>query len=821
MHGDTGMSWRDCIQAITAAAGRDLSDDEVEAMATQVQNRAARLMRDGMDAANAHTQVGRELAGEALMAAMIERRSAAINTLRRQELMARRIEGQEARTMRAILTGVEGSSRDLGRSVDAQRHGIAMGWLGPMMAELRREGLLPQLKARDKAFERDLARELWRLDDPEGSAPSGNATAAKTAEIVNRYQEMARAAQNEAGAWIGKLDHYITRQSHDMMKIRGAGFEAWRDAILPRLDERTFDGLETPLERARFLRNVWNALASGVHDGSTSEALAGFKGPANLAKRVSQERKLHFKSADDWFDYNEQFGKGAVYDSVMHGIEKGARDTALLRTFGTNPEAMYQDIVDRWKVDARDRGDMPAVDALQGEWNDRIFDTVTGKASIPANQTLATVGATVRNVHQMSKLGGVVLSSVPDLMVNAAMLRHNGIPLWESLTHQVRALLPQGMETREAAEMMGAGIEGLVGGLMHRFRAEDGALGKMSRAVEVFHKLNGLTWWTDSLKEAAGLMLANNLAARAGQDFASLPGRMQTTLRRYGIEGAEWDIARATAQHAADGRMYLLPAHIEDAAIRDKFQTYIIDQIRQGMTEPTAGSRTAATFGTRTGTVSGEIVRTLMQFKTYTATFMMRSLGREFLRDGADIGGIAQMIAGLTVLGYASMTLKELAKGRNPRIPEDANDWIKLVSAAAVQGGGLGLYGDFFFGSNNRFGGGFVSSLMGPTAGNVEDIAKLISDVREGSSRKTRAELAAAGGLRFAQSNAPFVNMFYTQAALNYLITYRIQEALNPGYLRRYEQNVKRQNNQTFWLRPTGAPTMAPPNLPSIMGGPR
>lgn len=828
MLGDARMSWRDCIAAITAASGREMSADEVEAVATEVQQRVIREVANGLTVREAADQVGREMSGEALRGAMIERRSAAINVLREQELMSRRVEGKEAQSMRAILTGVEGSGRDMGRSVDAQRHALSTQLLGPMLVDIKRAGLLKPLFARDKAFERDVAREMWRLEDPESGADTGNARAKSAAEILNRYQEMSRAMQNEAGAWIGKLDHYVTRQSHDMMKVRGAGpkgdFAAWRDAIVPKLDDSTFAGMESAGEREDYLKKVWDALSSGVHDSSTSEALAGFKGPANLAKKASQERKLHFKDADAWFDYNEQFGKGAVIQGVLHGIDKGARDTALMRTFGTNPEAMYQSIVDRWTKDARDRNDFAAVTALKGDWNDRILDTVTGKANIPGNQTWATIGATVRNIEQMSKLGGVMLSSIPDLVVNAAMLRHNGIPYFESLGNQMRGMFPKGDATHEVADVIGAGIDGMLGGIMHRFRAEDGPLGKMSKAVEVFHRWNGLTWWTDSLKQSAALMLSSNLARNSGREFAALDSRFQTTLRRYGIEEAEWDAARGTAQTAADGRNYLLPSAIEDAAVRDKFQTYIIDQTREGMTEPTAGSRTLASWGTKAGTMNGEMVRMLMQFKTYTATFMQRSLGREFTRDGVDVGGVAQMMAGLVALGYVSMTLKELAKGRNPRIPQDTQGWVNLASAAMVQGSGLGLYGDFLFGENDRFGGGFVSSLMGPTAGNVEQLAKVVSEMRQGATTRTRGQILGSEGVRFATGNLPFINLFYTQAALNYLVIYRMQEALNPGYLQRYEANVKRQNDQTFWLHPGGAKQAFPgaaPAVPSVFGGPR
>jgi hypothetical protein len=205
-----------------------------------------------------------------------------------------------------------------------------------------------------------------------------------------------------------------------------------------------------------------------------------------------------------------------------------------------------------------------------------------------------------------------------------------------------------------------------------------------------------------------------------------------------------------------------------------------------------------ASLGTQAGTPAGELVRLLMQFKTFTITYMTRSLGREFRRDGIDAGGLAHLIAATTALGYLSMTLKDLAKGRNPREPDDAASYGKLVAAAMVQGGGLGIYGDFLFGEANRVGGGFIGTLAGPTAGSIEGVQKLLSAARgEGN--------AAAEAIRLGVGHTPFVNLFYARAGLDYAVIYRLQEWANPGYLRRMEQRVKRDNNQTFWLRPTEA----------------
>jgi hypothetical protein len=814
----TVVGYNECVAEIRKASGRDLTDDQIETLLSRVHEVQNRLRRQGV---NDPTQLGRmagqEAGGEVLLAAMREKANAARNALIAQALDKRATPGREASDVREVLTGKEGATRDAAKSIDADKHGIERSILGPMLRDLRKAGLLAPLRRRNAALDRDIARELWRMEDPNGGAPTGNKIAEKTAEILHRAQELARLGQNQAGAWIGKLDHYVTRQSHDMWKIRGDGspeaFAKWRDAILPKLHESTFDRLESPSDIPRFLHETWKSLSSGVHDtvnGGTK--MAAFTGPGNLAKRASQERVLHFKDADSWFDYNTEFGKGGVLDGVNAGIVSGAQNIAVMRVLGTNPEAMFDGWLKTLISRAKDREDFAMIDELSKPWNHSILDVVTGQANVVGGKgTLAKIGVAARTLEQLSKLGGVVLSSIPDLAVNAAMLRHNGIGLFESLGRQLQELVPfKTAEHRERADELATGIDGFLGSVMHRMTSADTPMGKLSHSVEVFHKWTGLTAWTDSLKDAGGLMLTNNLGRNAGKEFADLAPRLQTTLRRYGIEAAEWDGMRGLAAVAEDGRSYLMPESVRaggNEALADKLQTYLIDQVREGMTEATAGGRAIATWGTKSGTPAGELVRMFMQFKLYTATFMQRSLGRELYRDGVDVGGLATVIAGTTILGYLSMTLKEMAKGRAPREPTDATTGFKLVAAAMTQGGGLGIYGDFLFGEANRMGGGLASTLAGPTVGTMSDALRLFQSYRDGGVSMSDGEKIkghpAADTVQFLKNNAPFINLFYTRAALDYLVLHSLQESLNPGYLRRYEHQTEKQNAQKFWLAPT------------------
>ena len=108
----------------------------------------------------------------------------------------------------------------------------------------------------------------------------------------------------------------------------------------------------------------------------------------------------------------------------------------------------------------------------------------------------------------------------------------------------------------------------------------------------------------------------------------------------------------------------------------------------------------------------------------------------------------------------------------------------------------MGIYGDFLFAKYNRMGGTLTGSMAGPVANLIDTTADLWTRIRTGDD-------VAATAFNAAVQNTPFMSLFYVRTALNYLVLYKIQEALNPGFLRRMEKRAERENGQTYYLPPT------------------
>jgi hypothetical protein len=223
-----------------------------------------------------------------------------------------------------------------------------------------------------------------------------------------------------------------------------------------------------------------------------------------------------------------------------------------------------------------------------------------------------------------------------------------------------------------------------------------------------------------------------------------------------------------------------------------------------------AGSRERAKlYGwTDKGTWSGEVWRSALQFKSFTATLMMRHGSRMMGQEGAwskAAYGVPLFVM-MSLLGGAVVQLRELAVGNDPQDMTQGSFWTNAVLA----GGAMGVYGDVLKAGSTPDGRGITDLIGGPILGDVKQITAIANKgVRQGMGD----DKANAGNeaIKFAKSHTPFANLWYTKAATDHMIFNQLQEIANPGYLRRKESRDKQKYDRTAWWSPDEAmPERAP-----------
>ncbi len=830
----------DCIEQVATRFG--LERTEAADIMEQTRIRRERLEAKTADSADLDAKLRRnadDLSAREYALALANKRAIQLSHAKRLELFnlaTESFKGREWEAFPAILGGSQRALPGSRKSVDAGQSALRGYYLGGLVSDLEAlgDGNGSHLKLLNRGiFDADIVNALWTLDNPAAPEYRGPKEALEVARVIHKWQEKARYDANRAGAWMGKEPGYVVRQSHDRSKMRRAGETTWTDDVLKLLDwDRTGDGnLLTDKDKRDFLHEAYANLTLArrrKRNGNELSATASRIGAR--AAWMSRERALHFQDGAAWFRYNAAYGRGNVREAVIDGLSSMANNTALMRALGPNPHGTVEAAMRMLEEKYRGAGDQRGIDRLNGvrEHTSHIMKEVDGTLNAEAAEhpTLAAVGRVTRALNSVTRLGGALLSSFSDAPNFAEEMKYQGHGYLAALLEGMK-LAAQGRGTREQKRIlssMGVFADSMAGDIAARVSGDDGP-GAMSRMQTWFFKLNGLSWWTDSWRKAAGLMMAHDLALDSGTAWSGLSRQKRRLMEMYGVGEAEWELMRRGKLTAADGRKYFTPDALEgvddadiaaylrsrgadDAALTatrigdaredlaDRLRVMLRDRINYAVLEPDAKTRAYMRRGTSAGAWTGETLRWAMQFKSFSFAFTQRTLGR-LVKGRAGDGGLetgmafARLLLMTTAFGYVSMSAKDLAKGRTPRDPKEGKTW----AAAFIQGGGAGFYGDFILGDYNRFGGGFAESLAGPTAGNIGDLARIWTRMRQGDN-------FGQGLARWIQNNIPGNSLFYVRAALDYLLMYNLYEWMKPGYFRRMKKRVERENNQTFFMRP-------------------
>lgn len=822
------MDLNACIAGTAEELGLDQSD--VREIADRLESFKKRKIAEGsVDRLDEQVRsYAKSEAERVKIAAALRRKQTALNIILRDEwdrdLAA--LKGQGTEPMWAVvakLTGLYTGVKNARKSVSARRIALEGEWQGGMLADLRKElpGIVPMLKRprEAKPLLDDIVRE-WRQP---GSTP--NADARKAAEILAKYAEAARIEANRAGANIGKLEGWGGPQSHDEGRLLRAGKDRWVADILVGLDiERSFGQGVDEAEAAQILSETWETIVTGRGLKLTGMEKGERVGPANLARSLEKQRVLHFKNADAWIAYNDQYGRGNVFTGMLDHLHGMARTVSNMQVMGPNPQVFLNSILEDQRRQIREGGGTIAqknkrlaaldadLDAARGVIG-RAFAEVMGDTFRPANLTAAKWGAGIRAVESMAKLGGAVISSVTDLVTYAHAMRFQGRGILEGYGEALGALFSgkSAEDRRQIALMLGVGADSMMGDIHARFAAEDNIPGRMNRAMNTFFKLSGLTWWTDRLTNAFASMSSAHMAEQSARSWDALSPAYRQTLGLHGITAERWALVQQLVTQEGDYR-FIWPERVRELPdelfgtkaneiARGKreleldLRGFFSDESAFGIIRADDRTRMFATQGTAPGSTLGEAMRFLMQFKSFPVAYTQKILApaaRGRVGEGRDWGGIAHLIGMSTLLGYIAMTAKDALKNRTPKDPTR----YETVLAAFAQGGGLGIYGDFLMGSADRFGGTLYSKVAGPSIGTGADIYDLYTKARDG-------DAGAGDAFWLALNNMPFANLWYTRAALDLAILNQMQEWISPGTLKRREKRLEKDFGQRYIVDPT------------------
>ena len=757
----------------------------------------------------------------------------------------------------SILVGTNRRVTGARSAVSVQQQASVNQLIAGFNQKLRENNVTVMFDKMDKETQRRVVRTMYELNQKktyveeltglEPPVKETNPDILKLAKIMEEYSETIRLKLNDRGANIQKLWGYIVRQSHDPYSIRDAAkklgknldeievdpnlkgtdinynknFTAWKNFVLEKLDqERTFAGVD---DIDQFMLFTYNSLVKNENLKSDGADFSyGARATKDVAKSSKFKRVLHFKTADDWFDYNDVFGVGNLKESFFSGLQTAGRNMGIMDTLGTKPrenfEKIRKAIAKRMVSEGRDQS------LVSAKQFNKYLSVVDGSIYTVEKFGVAKYSAIIRAFQSMAKLGAATISAAADIGLYGSEMRYQGRSFLGGMAEALKSLarIKNTKQKKEIAEMSGFIADNTIYDIAGRYQVGDNLSKGFTKAQRFFFKVNLLSWWTNTLKEGAMLGMSNYFAKQKNLSFDSLNPQLKSLFKIYNIDSTKWNIIRKTTMEKADdGTEFIniaLLDQISDADVKkitgiddltareisiekDKFKASVsgilLDRSIYAVIEPDARVRGFMTQNQLAGTGPGEAIRFFGQFKAFPISIVMKVLGREmdYFKGGKDdvkngIIGLGAIIITSGLLGYLSMTIKDLLKGRSPRDPTK----FKTVMAAFLQGGGLGIYGDVLF-QETRGGGDIIGQFAGPIPLTAFDLVQAIKYGIRGEGGK-----AGRTAYRAVSQSIPFMNLFYLKTAFDYLIGYQIMETMSPGTLRRIENKMKRDYNQEFLL---------------------
>lgn len=837
MRSEATMSIKDCALEIleaARAANQELLADEVSDILNQLQkkikNRGKRVLgRSDFEALiNEATEISRQAK---INAAIMKRNKlidarvhAAMNEKIGQFPKGKNGKARPAEALSAILVGTNKITGEGRFSIDAQAKSIEYEYGGALASDLAKNDML-------RMFESGQLDDLVFRELFDGLGSTGDKNARKIATSVQKMQKALLRRKNRAGAFIGELENYAVRQNHDSALLRRAGYEQWKADIYPKLNmQKTFKDLQTGQTEDDFLRAAYDGLVTGIHLKGTGENVV--KTSANLAKRLSQSRTLHFRNGADAYAYSQLYSRMRFSEQLLSSLSSDSQSLSLMENLGTNPKNMLDRIVEEQKE--KYRGDPSIVDDLNKKRVNNQFKELDGSmrgfgsgSPVLGNLDLGSIASGFRMIKNMAALGSATISSFGDIATKATFINQNTERgLFGSYAIALNDVFNQfgKKDQKQLSYILGVGFENWIGDVHSRHGANDSGVGKLSKAHQLFFKLNGMRWWNNTQKSGLTRMLSADLAIYKNRKFNGIPKETKRLLGLYGIGESEWSLIRKVETKAADGRDYITPNAIDDLSndlidpivsakegnlnitdtmrlkykdeLKTKLSAYFIDSADSAIPTPGARERAIMNQGHERGTVMGEALRLFAQFKSFPITILTKGMGRA--RETGGAVAMAQMFIGMTVLGYAAMSVKDILRGKEPLNVFNPDSWknYNVLVSSMLQGGGLGIYGDFLFGRANDYGGSFTTTLLGPAAQTADDLYDLTFETLEKG-------FDFGDVLKNVYRNTPFINLFWTKASFDYLIYYGWMEKMQPGFLRRMEKRAKRDGNQEYFLPPS------------------
>ncbi|SSP30256.1 phage-like protein [Acinetobacter pittii] len=675
--------------------------------------------------------------------------------------------------------------------------------------------------------------------------PSSDAEIAGLAKSVQDTLEQLRLHYNRYGGDIKKLANYGIPQSHSHYKVIQAGQDAWVKYTLPIVDRSKYrkeDGSRmNEAEVTEVLKSVYNTIASEGHNKASVQAHSvqsetDLPVGMNMQGLHQHHREVHFKDADSWVKYQEDFGEVNFHDLLSNHVRRMATEIGMMQTFGSNPEKLVKqlghDLLNKMMQDPKYVKEHRKIQK-QAALINKHYDELAGQA-LPIDSNLAQVGGMIRSWAVATKMGSAFITAFSDQATMKLASEMHGMAYSKVFGKHLKQFANK--EDRDFAISIGLGVREMTNALV-RFGDDDlaSASTKLAKANTNTRKIanavirsSGLNHITASAKRAFGSSLMHHVSnLNSTKAWDQLGPKDKKMLEGGGIKEDDWtllrDISRTEAPtgeklvtnkdifNASDDlfldfhqfdRTGYTAQELADHAFRlkeqlaNKYYNYIYTETNSSVLEVGARETTFMGLGRERGTVGNELSRFFWQFKQFPLAMIMRQWSRGMAQGTPQEKFVyfAKLFAYTTVMGGLVAQIQNLTQGKDLEDPTTLDFYMKAI----VKGGSASFLADA------------ISATSDPTERSVKDfiIPAAFKDVMSVGTMVSGAGTAylserdssyGAEAINVVKNNIPFQNVWYSRLVFDRLVIAELQELFDEGYRDRKQRRQENTYNTSYW----------------------
>ena len=522
----------------------------------------------------------------------------------------------------------DGSSKGISGSVEARRKNylaVAHSKIDNILADLKKTSVLGRTTSRVKTNSKDMVREIFGIS-------TENAAAREMAKAWKSASDLLRQSFNRAGGDIKNRQDWGLPQTHDREQIAKATMDEWIEFIKDKLDwdkmvsEKTGKKFRDS-EHRQVLEEVYETI---ITDGANKiSATATMNQGRSLARRRQDSRFLVFRDADSWMAYNDKFGSGDVFETMMSHIEGMAKDISLMEVLGPNPNSTVSYLktqlrAEAQRLDANLTGkNRKNVDGIEIDFKkfDDMYGILTGTALSPVNKKMARGFAGLGELLSAAQLGSTaILALFTDTATARFQAKMIGMPQTKYVAKSLVSMM-RSKNTKQQYIRSGLIAENWSSVAYGQTRYIGDLLGPelTQRITNAAMNLSLLSPWTQSSRWTFGMELMGFVADNLGKRMDELPEGLQRTFRKYDITQEDLDVMNSVGAFEERGAKFMRPDELLEANRKTAFKYLEMIQFETDLAVPVASVRAQATLqgGTRPGTIIGSLSRSVAQYKSF------------------------------------------------------------------------------------------------------------------------------------------------------------------------------------------------------------